>query len=381
MKRGWKIAIYVLSGILLLVLAVFAFRYPLLEWLLVKQMAKRQVPGVSVALIEKNEVKWTKSYGVIKADTTHPVTADTLFQAASVTKLLVASLALHFVEKGVLDLDKDINNFLTSWQLPDNEFTIEKKVTLRLLLSHRSGLPDSDFSYLKDSAPSLIQVLKGESPAQNQSALVEFVPGSRWHYSNLGYVLVQLVLEDVCGQSIEQIMNQVIFKPLGMNNSTLVYPLSHKFADRSEALPHDEKGNAHPANLHPTAVAQGGLLSTPGDIAKLMIELMRSYQGESERVISKAMVLQMFHEEIALDAKHFGGIPASQGLGVFIVKGNKFYLLSVGNNAPGSSCWAAGIPQSGQGAVVMTNGSQGFDLSTQIIGALLMANFWPMPDL
>lgn len=381
MKRRWKIVIYVLSGILLVVTAVFAFRYPLLEWLLIHQMAKKNVPGVSIALIEKNTVTWTKSYGEVKNKSRIPISAETLFQAASVTKLLVASLALHFVEKGMIELDKDVNHYLTSWQLPDNEFTIEKKVTLRLLLSHQSGLPETDFPYLKGSQPSLIQVLNGELPAQNKPARVEFVPGSRWQYSNLGYAVIQLLMEDVCGQSIDQMMEEVIYKPLHMKNSTLIYPLPDEFAGRDEAVPHDEKGNAYPANLHPVAVAQGGLISTPSDIAKFLIELMHTYQGESEQIISKAMVMQMFHEEIDLDPQNFGGIPACQGLGVFIVKGDNFYILSVGNNTPGSSCWAVGIPQSGQGAVVMTNGSQGFDLSTKIIGAIMILNRWPMPNL
>jgi len=379
MKKGWKITICVLTAILLIITATFIFRYSLLESLLSKEMKKRNVPGISMTLIENNSIKWSKSYGIIDNESRIPVSTETLFQAASVTKLLVATLALHCVEKGMIDPDKNINDYLTSWKLSDNEFTKEKKVTLRFLLSHRAGLPDTDFSYQEGHRPSLVQILNGKQPAQNKPAQVEHLPGSQWQYSNLGYVVIQLILEDVCQRPISQLMQEIIFDPLQMENSTLIYPLNDEFAKKDEALPHNEKGRAYPADLHPVAVAQGGLITTPEDIAKFLIALMCAYRGESEQIISKEMATAMFHEEISLDPNYFGGIPAGQGLGAFIVQGDEFYILSVGNNAPGSSCWAVCLPQSGQGAVVMTNGCQGFDLSTKIIGAIIILNHWPLP--
>lgn len=378
-QRKWKIVIYILSSILLLIIAIIAFRNPILEWLLSKQMSKQNIPGVSITLINDNAIKWSKSYGVIKNGSDIPVSTETLFQAASVTKLFVASVALHFVEKGMIELDKDINNYLKSWQLPENEFTAKKKVTLRLLLSHQSGLPDTNFPYKEGTLPTLIQVLKGELPAQNKPAIVEYIPGSRWQYSNIGYVLIQLLIEDIGGQSLDKIMEDVIFKPLSMRSSTLAHPLSKRFEGK-EAMPHDANGKAYPPDLHPTAVAQGGLIATPTNIAKFIIELMRAYQGESSLIMSKEMVCQMFHKEIGLDPKAIGGVQAWQGLGVFIVEGDKFYIFSVGDNFPGSTCWVVGIPELGKGAVVMTNGQQGYELSKKIIVALLITNLWPFPD-
>jgi len=364
---------------LLLIIAIIAFRNPILEWLLSKQMSKQNIPGVSITLINDNAIKWSKSYGVIKNGSDIPVSTETLFQAASVTKLFVASVALHFVEKGMIELDKDINNYLKSWQLPENEFTAKKKVTLRLLLSHQSGLPDTNFPYKEGTLPTLIQVLKGELPAQNKPAIVEYIPGSRWQYSNIGYVLIQLLIEDIGGQSLDKIMEDVIFKPLSMRSSTLAHPLSKRFEGK-EAMPHGANGKAYPPDLHPTAVAQGGLIATPTNIAKFIIELMRAYQGESSLIMSKEMVCQMFHKEIGLDPKAIGGVQAWQGLGVFIVEGDKFYIFSVGDNFPGSTCWVVGIPELGKGAVVTTNGQQGYELSKKIIVALLITNLWPFPD-
>ena len=381
MKKGWKILICVVVVMILVITVLFVFRYSLLGSLLSKEMKKRNVPGVSMTLIEDNSIKWSKSYGIINNESRAPVNTETLFQAASVTKMMVAALALHCVENGMIDLDRNINDYLTSWKLPDNQFTKEQKVTLRLLLSHRAGLPDSDFPYEEGHRPSLVEVLNGKWPAQNKPARVEFRPGSQWQYSNMSYVIIQMMIEDVCRKPVSQLMQEVVFEPLHMGNSTLTYPLTDDFAKRDVALPHDENGKEYTPNLHPIAVAQGGVISTPEDIAKFLIELMRSYQGESDKVISQSLTSEMFHEECSLDPDVFGGIPASQGLGVFIVQGEQFYILSVGNNAPGSTCWAVCIPQMGKGAVVMTNGFQGFDLSTKIIGALLILNHWPMPQL
>ncbi|MDY0298091.1 MAG: serine hydrolase domain-containing protein [Acidobacteriota bacterium] len=381
MKRKWKILIYVLAAILLLAAIVVVFNQEILGQILKGQMRRQNIPGIGMALVDDNTIRWTKSFGVVQTGGHELVTKDTLFQAASVTKMAVAVLALHFADMGKIDLDRNINDYLQSWQLPDNGFTAERKVTLRLLLSHRSGLPEGDITRAAGVAPTLVQVLNGEAPARNKPARVEFIPGSRWQYSNIAYVLVQLLIEDLSGQPIARVMQDLLFAPLGMANSTLAYPLAAAMKDRSEALPHDGEGKSQHPQLHPTAVAQGGLITTPSDLAKLMIELMRAYQGQSDRILSRKTAKQMFHPEMALDPQWFGGIHAYQGLGVFIVKGKKFYILSVGNNAPGASCWLAGIPELGKGAVVMTNGQRGFDLSPKIIGALLITHLWPMPDL
>lgn len=381
MRRKRRIILYILLSVFFLLAAVVILNQAILGRILRTQMQRKNIPGIGMALINHNAVKWSKSFGVIKKGGDVPVSSDTLFQAASVTKTVVASLALHFVEKGKIDLDRDINDYLKSWRLPDNEFTANKKVTLRLLLSHQSGLPETDLPYHDLTAPTLVQVLNGEWPARNKAAAAESIPGSGWQYSNIAFALVQLLIEDVGGQPLDHIMEDVIFRPLKMRNSTLAYPLMSESEKKREALPHDAAGKTCQPELHPTAAAQGGLITTPSDLALFLIELMKAYQGQSSLIISQAMARQMFQAETALDPQLFGGIHAYQGLGVFIIKGKKFYILSVGNNSPGASCWAAGIPELGKGAVVMTNGQQGFDLSPKMIGALMLTNFWPMPDL
>src|SRR5688572_6564828 len=111
---------------------------------LAERMAHYKVPGVSIAVIDEGEIAWAKGYGVLDAHGTRPVTTDTRFQAASISKPVAAMAALALVQQGRLSLDEDVNRTLTSWHVPHNEFTKDQKVTLRRLLSHSAGLIRND---------------------------------------------------------------------------------------------------------------------------------------------------------------------------------------------------------------------------------------------
>ncbi|HZN12164.1 MAG TPA: serine hydrolase domain-containing protein, partial [Blastocatellia bacterium] len=106
------------------------------EMKLADRMRHYKVPGVSVAVIDGGRVEWARGYGLLEAGGAAPVTPETRFQAASISKPVAAMGALALVEQGKLDLDEDVNRKLVSWKVPENELTKEKKVTLRGLLSH-----------------------------------------------------------------------------------------------------------------------------------------------------------------------------------------------------------------------------------------------------
>jgi CubicO group peptidase (beta-lactamase class C family) len=341
-----------------------------------ERMAYYKVPGVSIAVIDNNTIDWVKGYGMLKAGGDTPVTTESMFQAASTSKLLTAVMALHFVQEGALDLDEDVNNYLTSWKVPQNEFTRERKVTLRLLLTHQAGLPATNFSNEEHADyPSLIQVLDGEPPALNNPAVVEYVPGSKWQYSNLGCLVIQKILEDVAEKPFADLADEIIFKPLGMGNSTFSYPLLPDDQVR-EAMPHDDQGIAREPAMHFTALAHAGLMTTPSDLARITIELMRAYTGESASLLSKESARQLFHRELDLDPRLFG-VPLGEGLGVLLYgEEPDFMFVHPGSNLPGTNCWLVGLPESGRGAVVMTNGMMGELLGMDIITAINKAYRW-----
>jgi len=338
---------------------------------LAERMGRYHTPGVSLAVIKDFKTEWAKAYGVLRAGGARPVATDSCFEAASTSKFVTAAIVLHFVEKGFLSLDEDINAYLKSWKLPDSDLTRRQKVTLRLLLTHQAGLPATNFPQ-KDGAgdPTLVQVLRGESPALNKPAVVEYIPGTKWQYSNIGYVVIQQILEDAIGTPFSEIARQTVFKPLGMKTSTFVYPLDEKLRAR-EAWPHDSAGILREPGMCPTALAHGGLMTTPSDLALFGAELMRAYNGRSHRLLSKEMARRMFTKVLDLDPAVMGGLPVGEGLGVFLYgEGDNLLFLHPGGNSPGMNCWLLGCPRTGDGAAIMTNGADGEVLALEIISAL-----------
>lgn len=345
---------------------------------LLERMAHYKVPGVSIAVVDNNKLEWAKGYGVIRSGSNTSVTKETIFQAASTSKVITTAIVLHLVERGTLGLDDDVNIYLSSWKIPESELTRDIGVTLRHLLTHQSGLPSTNFDHTEDIGyPTLIQVLNGEQPALNKAAEVEYVPGSRWQYSNLGCLVIQQLLEDVLGKPFPQIAQEIIFDPIGMKFSSFAYPLKSEWRAR-EAMPHDEEGVACEPAMHLTALAHGGLMTTPSDLARFAIDLMLAYQGQTGRVLSQQMVRQLFHKELDLDPRMLG-VPLGEGLGVFLYGEGRYFLFAhPGNNLPGTTCWLIGSPQSGKCTTVMTNGAKGELLSMEIVAAVIREYQWPI---
>lgn len=346
---------------------------------ILEQMKKYNVPGISIAVISNYEIEWVKSYGLKDVRKKQKVSINTIFEAGSVSKTLTAMAVLYFFEKKMLNLDESINNILESWKLPENEFTKKHKVTLKNLLTHTSGinLPDSMFNYEDEFIPTLEQVLNGESPALNDPVEVLFTPGTNHQYSNHGYIVIQKILEDVARKKFPEIMRELVFEPLAMNNSTFYYPSEE--IKNTIAIPHDQNGEAKESGLHHTALAHGGLLSTPIDLANFTLELMGAYQGASNRVLSSAMVKKMLSPVVKLNPAQFFGL-TGQGLGIFLIEkeGNLFFV-NTGKNLPGMNCVIKGNLLTGQGAVIMSNGIRGDLLNLEInfsIDQEYQESFW-----
>lgn len=162
------------------------------------------VNGVSIAIIDHGEITDTFVYGLADAITKKPLTANTLLQAGSISKTIAAFSILYLVQQKILALDKDVNLYLKSWHVAENEFTTKEKVTLRRILSHSAGLTVSGFpGYERGSQiPTTVQVLDGVKPLANTDKVkVNSVPGSQWRYSGGGTTIAQLIIEDITKQS------------------------------------------------------------------------------------------------------------------------------------------------------------------------------------
>ncbi|MBC7790304.1 MAG: beta-lactamase family protein, partial [Anaerolineae bacterium] len=146
------------------------------------RMRQLKVPGVSIAVVDSFRIAWARGYGVLEAGRASPVTTETLFQAASISKPVAALAALRLAQEGKLALDEDVNHRLTSWKVPENAFTAGKPVTLRRLLSHSAGLTVHGFmGYVANTpVPTVQQVLDGQSPANSAAIRVDTLPGALW---------------------------------------------------------------------------------------------------------------------------------------------------------------------------------------------------------
>jgi CubicO group peptidase (beta-lactamase class C family) len=192
---------------------------------LATRMAELKLPGVSIAVIHEGRIEWARGFGVTRIGGP-PVTENTLFQAASISKPVFALAVLHLVDAGKLDLDANVNAYLKNWKLPDNDFTRQKPVTLRGLLTHSAGLTVHGFpGYSADSKlPEVTQILDGVPPANTAAVRVDILPGSRFRYSGGGYVLAQQLLSDVTGVPLPRLMQDSVLTPLGMTRSTYEQP-------------------------------------------------------------------------------------------------------------------------------------------------------------
>ena len=334
-----------------------------------ERTAHYNVPGVSIAVINDFQVEWARGYGVLEAGGSELVTPDTLFQAASLAKPVVAVAALHYVGRGTLELDRDVNRNLASWQVPENEFTAEENVTLRRLLSHSAGVTVEGFrGYgLGEEVPNLRQILDGEWPANSPPIRVDIVPGTRHRYSGGGYMIVQQLLEDAVGEPFPDIMQESVLDPLGMASSTFESPLP----DRLRAIAasgHRADGSTIPGGWHtyPEMGSGASMWATPSDLARFAIEVMQSYAGQSDGVLSQKLAVQMLTPQ--LDNRGLGPMLYDDG-------GDLFYFMHPGKNDGYTNVLVA-YPERGQGVVIMTNGDSGNALWREILNSVSSEYGW-----
>ena len=202
---------------------------------ILKRMDFYKVPGVSIAVVENGKIKWAKGYGYANTETGTKVDLNTLFQAGSISKPLAALSVLKLFENDSLELNKDANYYLKNWQIPENKFTETKKVTLERLLTHTAGMTVHGFPGYQqtDTFPKIIDVLNGNG--NTAKIMVDTIPGSIWRYSGGGYTVMEKVVEEVSGLSLDDYMSKNILLPIGMKNSTYQQPISKEYQNNISA--------------------------------------------------------------------------------------------------------------------------------------------------
>jgi len=272
---------------------------------LVELMETHGISALSVAVVKDYRLHWAKAWGVADESTGAPADAETLFQAASISKPVSAMAVLRAVQDGLFDLDDDINSMLRSWQLQDDaELLAENPVTPRMLLSMTAGTTVSGFPGYKPDAelPTVSEVLgrkDEETSANTDPVVVGWQPGTRYEYSGGGSTILQLALSDVRARPFEEILQETVLDPLGMTRSCFCQPLPaalHGNAARAGGPATDpgEDDGAPRANWHvyPELYA-AGLWTTPTDLTKFLIEVQLSLEGRSNGILTTEFTRKM----------------------------------------------------------------------------------------
>ena len=335
---------------------------------LTERMAHYRVPGVSIAVINEGKLEWAKAYGVLDSTREVPVRVDTLFQAASVSKVVTAVGALKLVESGLLGLDSDVNQSLRSWRLPASVFTRERKVTLRRLLRHTAGLNMRGFSGYApgEPVPSLIQVLDGSGPAKSVPIRVYAEPDTVHSYSGGGYVVVQQVMEDVTAVPFAEYMRRAVLESASMWRSTFAQPLAERFIAEA-AIGHTPTGEPVAGRWYTyPELAAAGLWTTPTELSRLVTDLQKSLDGSDSGLLTMRTASEMVTDQ-------FNG----WGLGVSVGgEEGKRWFDHEGLNR-GYTCRLFAFATTGQGAVVMSNSENGGPLIMEILRGIAVVYGWP----
>ena len=332
------------------------------------RMKFHRVPGVTLAVINEGKIEWEKGYGVIQEGRGEPVTTATRFQACSVSKPVASMGALVLVEKGALNLDAPVNTELRTWKLPENNFTQQTPVTLRMLLSHSAGVNVHGFGGYpaRVPLPTVDEILDGKPPANSPAIRVDAPPGEHVKYSGGGMVVMQKMVEDVTGEKFAQYMANNVLHPLGMMHSTYQIILPAQ-PNPEFATAHDKDGKPIEGRWHryPESTA-AGLWTTAGDLARFVVELQQSRNGQSNRVLTQSMAEQMTTPQ-----------KETAGLGIFLVGNGPGRRFTHNGANVGFRSLFIGFMEKGQGLAVLTNSDSGDELIQEIEESVAEAYDWP----
>jgi len=335
-------------------------------WTLAERMTLYNVKGLAIAVVHNYKIEWVRGYGWADESEKRPVNEKTLFQAASISKSLNGIGVLKLVQDKKLDLNADINNYLTSWKFPYDEKSKGEKITTMELLSHTAGINIDGFpGYAAgEELPSLFQILEGQKPANTKAIRSMNEPGTNFVYSGGGVIVSQMIVMDITHKPYEEYMQKNVLNPLGMKSSFFNQPPLKKkknlLATGYKASGEEVSGKYH---IYPEQAA-AGLWTNPVDLSRYIIETQLSYQGKSSKVLTPEMT-KLRITPVFKDA----------ALGVFVnTNGSPKYFMHQGGNK-GFSCQYVGSFAGGEGMAVMTNSDNGAILD-EIVNSVASVYNW-----
>lgn len=335
-----------------------------------ERMHYYHIPGISIAVVNNYRVEWAEGFGVKRKGGREKITSDTLFLAGSISKPVAALGALHLVEKNLIDLDDDVNDYLQSWRIPKNG-NYQPRITLRQILSHAAGLTVHGFPGYPRNVPlaTEVDILDGNAPANTPRIEVNLIPGLSFRYSGGGYTVLQRLMADILDKSFPELMKEHVLDPLAMNNSTFEQPLPEKLRGTEATGHHHTYGTPIPGDWHIyPEMAAAGLWTTPTDLAKFVIEVQKSKDGLSNRIISRELIEDMLFSQFGSD----------WGMGFGITEKGDNAIFQHGGWDEGFVSQLTAYADLGKGIVIMTNKDYLSEmLISEVVNTIAKHYEWP----
>jgi CubicO group peptidase (beta-lactamase class C family) len=308
-------------------------------------MRKNNVPGLSLALIRDGRIYWAKSFGVKDGDA--PVTNDTTFEAASLSKVMFAYAVLKLADRGKIDLDAPLQHYLDAPYI-EGDPRIDK-ITARLVLSHRTGFPNW---------------------RPREGLTIHFEPGDHFSYSGEGFVFLAKAVERITGQSLNEFIQQMVFTPLGMTSSSYVWRQDY---DARTAIGHDKGGKAQDKWKPKEANPASSLQTTALDYARFMTALLDG-KGLNPHTLKEMETPQTAVQQNCTANCFDVASPSTTifwGLGVGLEEtsaGSAFWHW--GDNGS-FKAYMVGFPKDKSGLVMFTNSENGLSIADAVVKAAL----------
>lgn len=317
-------------------------------------MSQHNVPGAFITLLKNEEVVYQHHFGYSDFENKVPVTGQTGFNIGSISKTFTAWGIMKLIEQGKIGIDSSASKYLTRWQFPKSKYDVDR-VTIRKILSHTAGLSVHGYPGWNKvkKLPTIEESLSGKPKKSTKVKLIT-EPGVAFKYSGGGYTVLQLIIEEVTGDTFEHFMDTAIIAPIGMKNSS--FTINDRILSQS-SFEHNRKGKKIPFEYF-AAKAAAGFHTCPDDMIKFIqthFSILNQNLNDST-IISESSIKEMMTVVPRINNK------TPTGLGYFRFKNNNGYSWGHGGANSGWMAQIAINPENDTGLVVLTNSFSGYKL-------------------
>ena len=324
----------------------------------VSPSSERQIyerfPGISCAYRDAAGREILKFSGVADKENDIRVDGNTVFPACSISKFITALTVMKLQEQNLVNIDEPVNLYLSQWKLLTSDGK-ESNATIRSILSHTAGIIDGEDSFYglrrSDSVISLLDILEGKTSYNNRRAMSEMRPGSEFEYSDAGYCVLQLMIQEITRCSFEEVVRKNVFEPLHLENTFFASLQNPELRerDRNMATGYDDEDKVIPGKYPQIPdLAASGLWSTPWEMMKIAKGFIEAVNGRSSILCRESA------QEMTRSTHNFSWV----GLGVFLRGDDTLVTQGWGENG---QCMMKMNFVTGEISVVMTNKNPGVD--------------------